>query len=301
MAKIFFAVSNNNGSTFSDPPDNLSNSSQNSRNPQISSQGNNVYIVWSEVVTPLQNSEIFFRASNNNGQIFSIPPNNLSSNSGFSQNPQVSSEANNVYVVWQDATSGNDEILFAESDDNGDNFDIPNNISKNAEDSRIPQVSSQGSNVYVVWQDDATPNNTVDIFFTASNNNGQAFSEPPDNLSNTTGSSFDPKISSEGNNVYVVWEENLANVAVFFIASNDNGNTFPIPSFNLSNNEGGSLNPQISSEGNNVYVVWDDNTSGPSEILFKLSGNSGDNFDSTDNLSNSTGDSEDPQISSNTS
>ena len=297
----FFAVSNNNGSTFSDPPDNLSNSSQNSRNPQISSQGNNVYIVWSEVVTPLQNSEIFFRASNNNGQIFSIPPNNLSSNSGFSQNPQVSSEANNVYVVWQDATSGNDEILFAESDDNGDNFDIPNNISKNAEDSRIPQVSSQGSNVYVVWQDDATPNNTVDIFFTASNNNGQAFSEPPDNLSNTTGSSFDPKISSEGNNVYVVWEENLANVAVFFIASNDNGNTFPIPSFNLSNNEGGSLNPQISSEGNNVYVVWDDNTSGPSEILFKLSGNSGDNFDSTDNLSNSTGDSEDPQISSNTS
>ena len=166
-----------------------------------------------------------------------------------------------MYVVWQDATSGNNEILFAESDDNGDNFDIPDNISKNAEDSRIPQVSSEGNNVYVVWQDDATPNNDVDIFFTASNNNGQAFSEPPDNLSNTTGSSFDPKISSEGNNVYIIWEENLANVDVFFIASNNNGNTFPIPKVNVSNNEFGSLNPQISSEGNNVYIVWDDNTS----------------------------------------
>ena len=37
------------------------------------------------------------------------------------------------------------------------------------------------------------------------------------------------------------------------------------------------------------------------EIFFKLSDNSGDNFGQTDNLSNSTGDSNDPQISSNTS
>ena len=273
--------------TFSDPSDNLSMSSENSRDPQILSEGNNVYVVWEEVVTPLQNSEIFFRASNNNGQTFSTPPDNLSISSGISSDAQITTDGNNVYVVWEDDTSGNNEILFAESDNNGDNFDMPDNISNTAEGSFVPQISSSGNNVYVVWQD-STPTNNVDIFFVASNNNGQTFSFPPDNLSNTTGSSFDPKISSEGNNVYVVWEENLQNVAVFFIASNDNGNTFPIPSFNLSNNEGGSLNPQISSEGNNVYVVWDDNTSGPSEILFKLSGNSGDNFDSTDNLSNST-------------
>jgi hypothetical protein len=299
--EIFFTASNNNGQTFTDPPDNLSNSLLNSRDPQISNRGNNVYVVWTEVVTLAQNSEIFFRASNNNGDTFSTPPDNLSQKSGFSQNPQIANEANNVYVVWEDDTSGNDEIIFSESDDNGDNFDMPDNISNNAEDSRIPQISSEANNVYVVWQDDATPDNDVDIFFTASNNNGQTFSDPPDNLSNTRGSSFDPKISSEGNNVYVVWEENLENVAVFYIASDDNGNTFPTSSVNLSNKEGGSLNPQISSEGNNVYVVWDDNTPGPSEILFKLSDNSGDDFGQDDNLSMSPVDSAFPQISSNTS
>ena len=300
-SEIFFTASNNNGQTFTDPPDNLSNSPLNSRDPQISNRGNNVYVVWTEVVALAQNSEIFFTASNNNGDTFSTPPDNLSQKSGFSRNPQIANEANNVYVVWEDDTSGNDEIMFTESDDNGDNFDMPDNISNNAEDSHIPQISSEENNVYVVWKDDATPDNDVDIFFTASNNNGQTFTDPPDNLSNTRGSSFDPKISSEGNNVYVVWEEILENVAVFYIESDDNGNTFPTSSVNLSNKEGGSLNPQISSEGNNVYVVWDDNTPGPSEILFKLSDNSGDDFDEDDNLSKSTVDSAFPQISSNTS
>jgi hypothetical protein len=300
-SEIFFTASNNNGQTFTDPPDNLSNSPLNSRDPQISNRGNNVYVVWTEVVALAQNSEIFFTASNNNGDTFSTPPDNLSQKSGFSRNPQIANEANNVYVVWEDDTSGNDEIMFTESDDNGDNFDMPDNISNNAEDSHIPQISSEENNVYVVWKDDATPDNDVDIFFTASNNNGQTFTDPPDNLSNTRGSSFDPKISSEANNVYVVWEEILENVAVFYIESDDNGNTFPTSSVNLSNKEGGSLNPQISSEGNNVYVVWDDNTPGPSEILFKLSDNSGDDFDEDDNLSKSTVDSAFPQISSNTS
>ena len=208
---------------------------------------------------------------------------------------------NNVYVVWREfVTPDNAEIFFAASYDNGKTFSTPINISNTPENSFDPQLITEGNNVYVVWREEVTIDNN-EIFFTASNNNGQTFTDPPDNLSNTPESSFDPKISSEGNNVYVVWEEILENVAVFYIGSDDNGNTFPTSSVNLSNKEGDSLNPQISSGGNNVYVVWDDNTSGPSEILFKLSDNSGDDFDEDDNLSKSTVDSAFPQISSNTS
>ena len=47
---------------------------------------------------------------------------------------------------------------------------------------------------------------TDDIFFAFSTDNGLTFSAP-DNLSNNTGVSSDPQISSSGNNVYVVWEE----------------------------------------------------------------------------------------------
>ena len=53
-------------------------------------------------------------------------------------------------------------------------------------------------------------------------------SYPPDNLSEeNTGSSFFPQISSSGNNVYVVWEDDTpGNFDIFFAVSTDNGQTF---------------------------------------------------------------------------
>ena len=66
--------------------------------PQISSSGNNVYVVWYDLITP-GNGEIFFAVSNNNGTTFSFPPDNLSNSTENSRDPQISSEGNNVYVV----------------------------------------------------------------------------------------------------------------------------------------------------------------------------------------------------------
>ena len=44
---IFFAASNNNGTSFG-PPINLSNSTEDSFNPQIAAIGNNVYVTWDD-------------------------------------------------------------------------------------------------------------------------------------------------------------------------------------------------------------------------------------------------------------
>ena len=52
------------------------------------------------------NADIFFAFSTDNGLTFSTPD-NLSENTGVSFEPQISSQGNNVYVVWQDDTPGN--------------------------------------------------------------------------------------------------------------------------------------------------------------------------------------------------
>ena len=78
----------NLGQTFS-IPDNLSESEESSGGPQISSEGNNVYVIWGEALPG--NSEIFFSFSHDNGQTFSTPPDNLSENTGVSEAPQISS------------------------------------------------------------------------------------------------------------------------------------------------------------------------------------------------------------------
>ena len=194
-------------------------------------------------MTPLATLISFLHSGTDNGLTFSTPD-NLSENTGFSPAPQISSQGSNVYVVWYDNTPGNFDIFFAFSTDNGLTFSTPDNLSENTGVSFVPQISSQGSNVYVVWHDN-TPGN-FDIFFAFSTDNGLTFSTP-DNLSENSGTSAAPQITSEGNNVYVVWNDDTpGNNDIFYTTNNQDFGLFG-SALNLSHNAGSSLAPQISS------------------------------------------------------
>ncbi len=81
---IFFAVSNNSGTTFGTPI-NISNNTGFSFDPQIVVSGNNnVYVTWTDEDTS-GNDDIFVIT---NAQPFGIPV-NISNNPGISQNPQI--------------------------------------------------------------------------------------------------------------------------------------------------------------------------------------------------------------------
>jgi hypothetical protein len=150
--------------------------------------------------------------------------------------------------------------------------------------------------------------------------NSIAFTKPI-NLTNNTRDSVYAQVASYGNNVYVVWQENNPdsfgenskysdnindnnrNYDIYIKKSVDGGLTFS-KEINLSNNPGFSEHPQIAISGNNVYVVWIDDTLSPStstgtttttttvttknkEILFRKSIDGGNTFDKVINLSNS--------------
>jgi hypothetical protein len=114
------------------------------------------------------------------------------------------------------------------------------------------------------------------------------------NLTQNENDSVYPQISSSLNNIFVVWEESVGsygskNYDIYLRKSSDNGVTFGSP-INLSNNSGFSEHPQIASVGDNIYVVWVDNTSGKREIMFCKSSDSGKTFTGAKVISqNSTG------------
>jgi hypothetical protein len=56
------------------------------------------------------NEEIFLleMTGNNLGQVF-----NLSNNAKISECPSIAMAGNNIYVVWEDMTPGNHDILYA--------------------------------------------------------------------------------------------------------------------------------------------------------------------------------------------
>ena len=239
---------------------------------RISFSGNNVYVVWED--NTLGNNEVLIRISSDGDTTFG-PTLNLSNNAGSSSSPQISPSG----VVWEDNTLGNNEIFFRQN--SGTTFGPTLNLSNNAGSSDNPQIFS----FKVVWEDDTRflneilyKSGTSGPIYTLDRGHQQADSNP--------------RISSSGNNVYVVWQGSPNfNSDIILAVSNDGGTSFGSP-INLSNNLVSSDNPRISSSGNNVHVVWQEK----GDILLRESNDGGTAFDDTINLSSNTGTSINPQI-----
>ena len=206
-----------------------------------------------------------------------------------------------LLVVGTERLSYSQVLEGGDSDDANNTFVIQN-ISDNVRDSVYPQTESSENKVFVVWEDNLFGHNRMnyDILLKTSNDGGQTFGDVV-NLSNNTGFSEHPQMAVNGNNVHIVWADDTSlNRDIYFISSNDGGQTFG-DVVNLSNNTADSYNQEISVSGDNVYVVWQDAqklTQGNSSISFISSNDGGQTFGDVVNLSNNAGKTSFPKISS---
>ena len=87
--------------------------------------------------------------------------------------PIAVSEAN-VYVAWWTNKSGNNEVLFRASNDNGATFGDKINLSKTPEsESEDVEIQASDNNVYVTWWERNQTSN--DPVMRISNDNGETF------------------------------------------------------------------------------------------------------------------------------
>jgi hypothetical protein len=134
----------------------------------------------------------------------------VSKNNGSSVSPQIATagngNGNNVYVVWSDNSTGNGDIYFKRSLDNGDNFEGIDNLDQNMTTSSNPAIeTSEEANVYVVWLG-ISSKMTTEIFLRASGDGGFSF----DKLISLTKDSLRPSdthLVSSQNGLYMVWIE----------------------------------------------------------------------------------------------
>jgi hypothetical protein len=135
-SNLFFVKSTDNGVTFLNAtevknnnfvnPSNLeimvvgNNNSEGNREQSLSSSSQQVQqqphlYIAGQVPLSDENEDIFLASSSNNGNTFSQTTTNLSNNSEFSECPSIAASANNIYVIWQDRTPGNNEALFTKA------------------------------------------------------------------------------------------------------------------------------------------------------------------------------------------
>src|ERR687885_87691 len=88
----------------------------------------------------------------------------------------MATSGNNVYVAWWSNKTGNDEVMFKASTDEGKTFSNKMNLSNSPKsDSQDAEIAAAGSNVYVSWWErNATSNEPV---MRISNDNGKTFGE----------------------------------------------------------------------------------------------------------------------------
>jgi hypothetical protein len=234
---------------------NLTNNKEDSIYAQIGAFENNVYVVWQESVSknlPEHNYDIFFIKSEDKGKTFSMPI-NLSNNTEFSERPQIVVSKNGIFIIWADEINRNNkEIMFTKSLDNGTTFSKAINISNTLKNSNRPEISAYNENVYIVWQDTQQNNTNSSIMFKSSIDGGNTFNNSIE-LMNKTDDSF-PKISSYGNYVYIVWNnENKENGGLFFVRSSNQGDNFE-KAIKIEYSDSGES--QIAVSENKVLVVW---------------------------------------------
>src|SRR6476660_10040645 len=90
--------------------------------------------------------------------------------------PQHSILEKSIILVWQDNSTGNDEIYLRKSSDGGITFGNATNLSDNVGDSQSPQIQALGNITFVVWQDNSTGND--EIYLRKSSNSSTNFYDP---------------------------------------------------------------------------------------------------------------------------
>jgi hypothetical protein len=146
-----------------------------------------------------------FAGSTNNGASFGAAI-NLNKGAVTDLYPELAASGTSVYVVWSDAPgTGNTEVLYRASSNNGASFNTIMNVSQVSGTSNQQTIAAVGGNVYITWIESSASNNG--LYFISSSDSGSTFSNPL-NLSNDSASN-NPVVAGSGSYAYVAWEDDV--------------------------------------------------------------------------------------------
>jgi hypothetical protein len=260
--EIYLKQSHDGGTTWT-PRQGLTWRDSDSLTPDVAVNGSNIYVVWRESTLSHNGWAIYLKKSDDGGSTWLYK--NLSGWRHL-EAPKISVDGANVYVVWQASYGYSGGVSFIKSIDGGATWETVQTLDDTASGFFYsePAMAVNGQNIYVVWSRQVTQTNN-DIFLRKSTDGGISW-ETEKRLSQTPKLSLKPAVAVNGQNIYVVWQEN--NSEIHFIQSTDGGVTWEAQK-RLTWTAGSSLSPKIVVQGTIIYVVWQDYTRGNYEIFFK--------------------------------
>lgn len=177
--------------------------------PQITTSGNNLDIVW-QYWNPERT--VYMVASNDSGITLGDKINLSRNDTAFFSFGSMTASGNDIYYVWENNTFPYTPRLFLmKSTDNGLTFDKPVLVSSHDnyfnEVMDLDKLLVSGNNVYVIWSTDRSVSDRDfgTIFLSKSTDGGLSFDRPiPINQNNTNW--FDLETATSDNKTYFLWQ-----------------------------------------------------------------------------------------------
>ena len=167
--------------------------------------------------------------------------------------------------------------------------------------STMPAVAvDSGDGIHVVWQDDTS--GIADILYKKSLNGGASWSAFK-MLSWNSGASGYPAIAADsGNRIHVVWQDDTpGSVEVYYRKSEDRGTTWGAAR-RMTWSSGAAGRPAILVDSaDRIHVVWQDDSSGATEIYYRQSADGGATWSSVKRLTWTSGISDRPALAAGSS
>ena len=259
----------------------------------IGSDGGTLHTVWTDGRDG--NLEIYYKRSTDAGTTWGADT-RLTNSSGSSYYPAITVSGNKVMVSWTDNRDGNYEIYFKKSEDNGNSWSSDVRLTNNSSLSDYPSIDASGNNVVIAWQDNRDGN--YEVYSKRSVDGGNNWDADQRLSSNSSFSEY-PSVTISGAKVNIAWEDNRdGNREIYNKYSTDGGVSWSGEN-RLTNNSSQSTSASVTSEGDFVDLTWSDQRDGNWEIYYKYSFDGGINFGPDQRLTNASGNSWYPSISTN--
>lgn len=187
----------------------------------------------------------------------------------------TSSQTGMVHVCWWDDRSGNCEIYYKRSTDNGLSWSTDFRLTEDTARSWTPSLAVVESAVHLVWFDTRDGTNG-EVYYQRSTDAGLTWL-PALRISFDTAKSEVPCVAATGDTVHVVWRDNRDarfSWEIYYRRSTDAGQTWSDET-RLTTAAGIKWNPSVTAAGAFVHLVWADNRDGNWEIYYKRSTDAG--------------------------
>jgi len=274
--EIYYKCSSDAGVTWSQDI-RLTQSQGFSYTPSVTVLDSIVHVVWT-YYSSSEPYEIYYMRSSDGGLTWSSMM-RLTNNIYGSFEPSVAAFGSNVYLVWRDARdSGNNEIYYKRSSDQGRTWDsMDTRLTYATSTSWCPAVEASGFFVHVVWWDSRT--GRWEVYYKRSSDGGVSWGADTC-FTNDAFDSYRATLAVSDSVVHVVWQDaRVGDSKLYYKRSTDSGNTWSAD--NRLTIPYAAVAPSLISPGSMVHLVWHDLRDGNlGEIYYKRSSDNGTTWSS---------------------